>query len=347
MDRQQATRTALITAGGVVGTAVGAVGLLAAQVEHAKRSIGVRNTSPPYSDARYGTSKGPSIRLVMIGDSLATSLGARDPRDTMGARLATLVSEYDGRGVVLSTVAEVGARSRDLDAQIDRALHYRPHVAVVIIGGNDTTHMTPQGRAIKSLDTAVRRLRSEDVQVVVGTVPDLGTIRPFQLPLRWVARQMGRSLAAAQTECVVKAGGRAVSMGDTLGPEFDARPEDLFAKDRFHPSAEGYEAAAQVLAPSVIAALSRGESGEVLPDVFQSPAWAPLPQIAARAAELPGMEITSAPVIDKTGRSWVRWARMGRRTLPPKTPLDERGEHALKAETRYPGAEWPDAATPD
>jgi lysophospholipase L1-like esterase len=346
VDRQQAARTAIITTAGVVGTAVGAAGLLAAQVGHAKRSIGVRHTSPPYSDARYGSSKGSSIRLVMIGDSVATSLGAEDPRDTIGARLATLVSEYDGRGVVLSTVAEVGARSRDLDAQIDIALHYRPHVAVVIIGGNDITHLTPQWQAIKSLDAAIRRLRSQDVQVVVGTVPDLGIVRPFPLPLRWVARQLGRSLAAAQTVCVVQAGGRAVSMGDTLGPEFDARPEDMFANDRFHPSAEGYEAVAQVIAPSVIAGLSRGESGEVLPDIFQSPAWAPLRQIAARAAELPGMEITSESVVDKPGTSWARWARMGRRTLPPKTLNTETGEHILTAETRYPGTEWPPSPTP-
>ena len=80
--------------------------------------------------------------------------------------------------------------------------------------------------------------------MVVGTCPDLGTIRPIQPPLRWLARRWSRQLAAAQTVAVVRAGGRTVSLGDLLGPQFDAAPEQMFGADRFHPSAEGYRAAA-------------------------------------------------------------------------------------------------------
>src|SRR2546421_10607514 len=61
-------------------------------------------------------------------------------------------------------------------------------------------------------------------------------------------------MAAAQTVAVVEAGGRTVSLGDLLGPEFAASPETMFAADRFHPSAMGYRAATAALLPSVIAA---------------------------------------------------------------------------------------------
>ena len=64
-------------------------------------------------------------------------------------------------------------------------------------------------------------MREAGIEVVVGTCPDLGTIRPIAPPLRQVARRWSRRLAAGQAIAVVEAGGRAVSLGTILGPEFD------------------------------------------------------------------------------------------------------------------------------
>ena len=47
----------------------------------------------------------------------------------------------------------------------------------------------------------------------------------------------------------VEAGGRTVSLGDLLGPEFDTKAEALFSADRFHPSSAGYARLAAVLLP--------------------------------------------------------------------------------------------------
>lgn len=301
---------------GALGVAAATAGLLTAQAEQAKRTIGVRSTSPPYADGRYGKSKGPSIRMVMMGDSLATSLGADDPRDTIGAMLASLVSEYDGRAVVLSTVAAVSAQSKELEDQVDRALHYRPHVVVIIIGANDVTHMVPHRRSIKLLDAAVRRLRKAGTQVVVGTTPDLGTVESIHPPLRWVLRQSGRSLARAQTICVVEAEGRAVHLADLLGPEFILRPSDLFSADQFHPSTHGYEAVAQALAPSVLASLSRGEKGEILPEVFESPTQAPLLQITTTPHDYSRSQFAAELQQPESTSRWRRWTRLERRGGP-------------------------------
>jgi lysophospholipase L1-like esterase len=302
---------------GALGAAAATAGLLRAQAEQAKRTIGVRSTSPPYADGRYGKSKGPSIRMVMVGDSLATSLGADDPLDTIGARLASLVAEYDGRAVVLSTVAEVSAQSKELAGQVDRALHYRPHVAVIIIGGNDATHLVPHRQSIKLLDSAVRRLRQAGTQVVVGTTPDLGTVVPIHPPLGWILRRSGRTLARAQAICVVEAEGRAVHMGSLLGPEFDLRPEDLFSADQFHPSTEGYEAVAQALAPSVIASLSLGEKGEILPEVAEPRIPTPMLQLEATAHDHDWPQLATAVQRQEPTSRWRRWTRIGRGDRSP------------------------------
>ena len=87
----------------------------------------------------------------------------------------------------------------------------------------------------------MRALIAEDCEVVVGTCPDLGTIRPIAQPLRVLARRWSRQLAAAQTIAVVAEGGRTVSLGSVLGPSF-ATDHGLFSSDEFHPSAAGYAA---------------------------------------------------------------------------------------------------------
>jgi hypothetical protein len=162
---------------------------------------------------------------------VAAGLGA-GAADTIGDLGA--VADYTGQGVVLSNVAVVGARPRDLGDQVSRAVHYRPHVAVIIIG--ERCHPPRPQVSVRYLAAAVRRLREQGIQVVMGTTPDLGTIPPFRPPLQWLAREWSRTLAAAQAVAVVQAGGRAVSLGDLLGPEFAVRHSQLFSADRFHPS---------------------------------------------------------------------------------------------------------------
>ena len=101
----------------------------------------------------------------------------------------------------------------------------------------------------------------------MATCPDLGTVKPVPQPLRSVMRRASRKLAEAQAQATWAEGGRPVSLGSRLGPEFDDRPDVMFAEDRFHPSTEGYAAAAQALLPEVIAAWRLGGEGEILPAV--------------------------------------------------------------------------------
>ena len=242
-----------------------ALGVLAVQAWEAKRRIGPRRTVPPYADGRYGHGEGTSIRLAVLGDSGAAGLGAVHPDETMGVLLARGLTELAGRPVVLSNHAVVGAQTKDLPAQISRALWTKPHVAMIMIGANDLTHGVPLALSARRLRAAVTRFREAGTQVVVATCPDLGSVQPIPQPLRTVMRRRSRALARAQRAVTLAAGGRPVALGALLGPEFAARPDVMFAADRFHPSPAGYEAAAQALLPEVLAAWRLGESGEYLP----------------------------------------------------------------------------------
>jgi hypothetical protein len=188
-----------------------------------------------------------------------------------------------------------------------------------MIGANDVTHRMPPTQSVRRLSAAVRRLRTAGAEVVVGTCPDLGTIEPVQQPLRWLARRASRQLAAAQTIGVVAQGGRTVSLGDLLGPEFEANPRELFGPDNYHPSAEGYATAAMAVLPTVCAALGLWPAEEERPDVSRREGFLPVARAAAEAAAEAGTEVTAAMPTGPRG-PWALLKRRRRRHVPEAEP---------------------------
>jgi lysophospholipase L1-like esterase len=321
---------------GVLGASV--FGTLAAQAKLARRTIGEPSEQPPRSDGLYGASYGDSagepLTFAMLGDSSAAGLGVHRADETPGAVIAAGLAEQARRPVRLHNVARTGARSGDLERQLGLVLEAPPQLAVIMVGANDVTHRVRPSTSVRLLVEAVRRLRDAGAEVVVGTCPDLGTIEPIAQPLRTVARTWSRSLAAAQTIAVVEAGGRTVSLGNLLGPEFAAAPKDMFGPDGFHPSAAGYRACALALLPSACAALGYWpEPGvEEAPDARRGEGLRSVADAAAEASDRAGTEVSPAEVAGRERGPWGRWAllrhRGGRQVsaVPEAADLDEPGE---------------------
>jgi lysophospholipase L1-like esterase len=224
------------------------------------------------------------------------------------------------RRVHLREFCVSGAKSIQLGTQVDAALPTEPDVAVILIGANDVTNQTLPSESVRYLSEVVRRLHEADIAVVVGTCPDLGTVRPIPQPLRRVARTWSRRLAAAQAIAVVEAGGRAVSLGSILGPEFDASPALFFGPDRFHPSAAGYAALASVLVPSTLAALGLAPADEAEPTPLRGEGVLSIGRAAVQAAAHPGTEL-DATEVDGAARGFGgRWVTLMRRRRP--APVD-------------------------
>ena len=142
--------------------------------------------------------------------------------------------------------------------------------------------------AVPYLEDAVRALRELGAEVVVGTCPDLGTIRPLAQPLRAYARRLSRTHGRGADRR-----GRAGRRADRLarrpaGPLFFTRRE-MFSDDLFHPSAEGYAEAAQrhpALGLDALGLRTRSPLGQRVHH--------PARQVA-RAGRRPGRRRTPAP----------------------------------------------------
>lgn len=285
-SRARAIASAAAVGGaGLVGAGGAIYGVLLGQSALARHRIGEPLTTPPNADGRYGTGD-DRVALVVLGDSGAAGFGVDHPEETTAAVIAAGLAATLGREVHLRCLAEVGAQSGDLQAQIDQMRAPWPGAAVIAIGANDVTHRVPPGRSVALLTSAIERLRAHGVEVVVATCPDLGTIRPIPHPLRWVARRWSRTLAAAQTVAAVSAGARSVALADLLGPEFDAHPDTMFGPDQFHPSAAGYRHFADAIVPSLVSALTPTPESQTGATPLE------LAQAAARAAEVGGAEVS-------------------------------------------------------
>jgi hypothetical protein len=180
-----------------------------------------------------------------------------------------------------------------------------------MIGANDVTEGTKPAVAVRHLEHAVERLRALGAEVVVGTCPDLGTIRPLAQPLRAYARRQSRNMAKAQTIAVVRAGGRTVSLGDLLGPLFMSNLH-FFSEDRFHPSAAGYAEAAAAILPSCLDELgirTRVRSASA----FTTRRVKTVQKAAAQAVTRPGTEVAGAERFGRREGPRGPFARLRRR----------------------------------
>lgn len=321
--------TAAAYGGGGLGLFGGSLyGVLTAEAKLARRKIGNAKDKPPDPGGVYGADLPgrPPLRLAVLGDSAAAGYGAVAAAETFGAFLATGLADLAQRPVSLMSVAHVGAQTSALERQIPLALASEPDVCVMIIGANDVTHKVRPSESVRALQNAVEVLRAAGPEVIVGTCPDLGTIRPIAPPLRQVARTWSRRLAAAQLIAVIEAGGQAVSLATILGAEFAAAPSDMFGPDLFHPSPAGYRSCAAAMLPTVAAALGlEAELGEatLTYEPQRGEGVLSLARAAAMAADSTGTELSRADVAGAGRGTRGRWALLRHRR---RHPIPDAGE---------------------
>src|SRR6478735_7726376 len=111
---------AAVAVGGGTLSVMGAsvYGVLRAEAELARRTIGNAEGEPPDATGWYGHGRpGPALKVVLLGDSSAAGYGVDTVEDTPGAHLASGLAEGADRRVYVRSFAFVGAQSRDLAGQ--------------------------------------------------------------------------------------------------------------------------------------------------------------------------------------------------------------------------------------
>jgi lysophospholipase L1-like esterase len=179
---------------------------------------------------------------VAMGASDAVGVGARDPA-TEGwvPRLAARLGA-DARVVNLGVSGSTLAQA--LDEQLGPALDAQPDIVTVWLAVNDLNGRVSLDRYAMDLDSLLGQLETTHARVLVGNVPDLGSVAAYRGidpgPLRAQVDRWNRVIA----DTSARHGATLVNLYSRWR-EIAQHPEYLSA-DGFHPSSEGYQALADV-----------------------------------------------------------------------------------------------------
>ncbi|MBL1096813.1 SGNH/GDSL hydrolase family protein [Streptomyces sp. 205] len=181
------------------------------------------------------------MRFAALGDSLSEGLG--DPAAGGGWRgwaalLAEAAGPRGGAEVELVNVSRSGALAADVaEEQLPAARRARPHLASVVVGGNDTLRDSFDiHRVAQALDHTIGALRADGAVVLTACLPDPG--RMLGLPSA-LARPLGRRMGAVNT--VVRAlSARYETIHVELGEHSWVADRRAWSVDRLHPSELGH-----------------------------------------------------------------------------------------------------------
>ena len=193
-----------------------------------------------------------TIRFRVLGDSLAAGVGCTRAEQSIGHLLAGALRAA-GHRVELSVHAVPGARSADLAPQVRAAVATGADLALIVIGANDLTRLTPPAVGAQLLRDAVAALTGAGARVIVVTAPDMGVLAHVPPAFRDVVSQASRLYATAQADAATAAGATVAHVGPEVFSRF-AADDRMFSADRFHPSAAGYAVIANALTSYVLAA---------------------------------------------------------------------------------------------
>ena len=185
------------------------------------------------------------LRMAALGDSLTEGLGDPLPGGAwrgwaalLAVGLAPVAEAVDLRNLAVS-----GARTTEvLHRQLPSAQEYRPHLASVLVGVNDTLRAGFDITAVADrLDTTMAALAADGALLLTACLPDPGRMLGLPGPL---ARPLARRMRGVN-EVVHVLGERHPSVHVHLAACDWVGDPRMWSVDRLHPSERGHRALAR------------------------------------------------------------------------------------------------------
>lgn len=193
-------------------------------------------------------SAGPTLHLLIIGESTAVGVGVSTHAQGLASQTARALVRKTNRSVHWMVFGKIGATAKTACEQLTAELkETRPDVVVIALGVNDTLRFTTPGNWHRHLRRLIGTIRDRagSAIVLISSVPPLGRFSNLPQPLRGILGLRALSLDLASKK-LARRTGNVIHVAVT----FDGG-EELFCEDRFHPSIRGYETWGEHLAEAV------------------------------------------------------------------------------------------------
>ena len=194
-------------------------------------------------DYFVGEAGAPTFTYLILGDSTAAGWGAGTLEKTYPYEIAQAVARRGWRVRVVN-VAVGGARARDVAAsQLAAIERVKPDLITLSVGANDATHGTSPGEFRRDLTIILAALEQSNARtILVADTPDMFLAPALPLPLAAIAARRARAQNATLRALTRDSRVQIVSLYE----RGKLRSPELYAADRFHPSALGYARWAQL-----------------------------------------------------------------------------------------------------
>ncbi|MGW6420007.1 SGNH/GDSL hydrolase family protein [Streptomyces sp. NPDC055055] len=186
---------------------------------------------------------GEPLRFAVLGDSLSEGVGDRVGGAWRGwAALLADGLTAGGRETEFLNLAVSGALSSDVEgAQAPRALAFRPHLASVVVGVNDTLrHTFDIALLARRLDRVCADLDACGAVLLTACLPDPGRMLGLPPPLARPLARRQRSVNAVVHALSDRYGAVHLHLAGPAWTEDRA----LWSADRLHPGERGHRAVA-------------------------------------------------------------------------------------------------------
>jgi lysophospholipase L1-like esterase len=224
----------------------------------------LRTTMPRLPEAigpRAGHIPGaaPALQLAILGDSSAAGVGANRQEDALAGQLTTFTAQQLGRQISWRLIARSGATARTVrddlvPGLLDPDTGWKPELVVVVVGGNDLTHLRlipAWRRDMRALIDAIRH-QAGPVPIVLAGLPPFLRLPSLPQPMRTIA-----GLRACAMDDVLHRLARATdAVWHVPSATLPTEGDDFFTTDGYHLATRGYRAWAEVIAQQVTTAAS-------------------------------------------------------------------------------------------
>ncbi len=200
---------------------------------------------PEAEGDRHGAvGEGPTLRLLIAGDSSAAGVGVVHQKDALAGQLVRRLAKACGARVEWKLVAASGLTSAQTLHRLQREELPTFDLAVVVTGVNDVIEQVPSHHAVSAREALANWLRNAlgVHHVVFAPLPPVHEVPSLPQPLRWVAGSDARRHDRALERW-------AATRGDVSRVVIDlSLNRGVMAADGFHPGEPAYRQCATAIA---------------------------------------------------------------------------------------------------
>lgn len=290
-----------------------------------------------------GDGDGPPLRLLAVGDSTATGVGAERLDETLAVQTARRLAGRRGQRVAWRIEGLEGSNAAQVLERHLPAVDDGPwDVILVLVGANDALQLVRRGafeRSVRALVAGLGEHLAPGGVIGLAGAPQIDTFEWLPQPIRSLIGGHARSLDEA-LQRIAAAEARAVHL-----PTPAILEPSMHAADGFHPSPDGYFVWSSLIAPRIDDALGASSDahavrhGIVPPYLLERIAAAPSAAAAVAERTLGVDRSIRAERATTTTGSRRPGRRPGHPSLVPGEAAPDRTISDAEHATTLPGTE--------